>query len=95
MLVSWKTLGIRSSCFIDSHEMLSDVSLTAVSLNSRVYGYHTEGLDLNDDSKDFDAGSVRCFEVREHVFGSMYVPCTVCGGVRRAHVVVILVGVEK
>ena len=37
----------------------------------------------------------KCFDVREHVFGSMYVPCTVCDGVRRAHVVVILVGVEK
>ena len=75
--------------------MLRVVSLIAVSLSSRVYGYHTEGLDLNEDLKDFDAGSVRCFEVREHVFGSMYVPCTVCVGARRAYVVVILVGVAK
>ena len=53
------------------------------------------GLSLNEDSKDLDAGNVRCLEVIEHVLGSMYVPCIVCVGVRRAHVVVTLVGVLK
>ena len=50
---------------------------------------------LNDDLKDLDAGSVRCLDVIEHVLGSMYVPCIVCVGARRAHVVVTLVGVLK
>ena len=75
--------------------MLRFRPLPAVSLCLRVYGYHIEGSSLNEDSKDLDAGSVRCLEVIEHVLGSMYVPCIVCVGARRAHVVVTLVGVLK
>ena len=69
--------------------------MTSVLAKLNSYGYHNEDLALKADSKDFDAGSVKCFDVSEHVVGSMYVPCTVCGGVRCAHVVVTLVGVAK
>ena len=50
---------------------------------------------MNEDSKDLDAGSVRCLEVIEHVLGSMYVPCIVCVGTCRTHVAVTFVGVLK
>ena len=50
---------------------------------------------MNVDSKVLDAGSVRCLEVIEHVLGNMYVPCIVCVGARRAHVVVTFVGMLK
>ena len=58
-------------------------------------GYHTDGLSLYEESNDLDAGSVRCLDVIEHVFGSMYVPCIVRVGFLRAHVVVTRVGVLK
>ena len=86
---------MRSNCFIDSHEILRLRSLSCVSVCFNVYGYHTEGLSLYEDSKDLAAGNVRCLEVIEHVLGSMYVPCIVCVGVRRAHVVVTRVGLPK
>ena len=58
-----------------------------------MYGYHTDGLSLYEESNDLDAGNIRCLEVIEHVLGSMYVPCIVRVGFLRAHVVVTRVGV--
>ena len=58
-------------------------------------GYQTDGQSLYEESNDLDAGSVRCFDVIEHVLGSMYVPCIVRVGYLCAHVVVTRVGVLK
>ena len=47
------------------------------------------------DSNVLDAGSVRCFEVIEHVLDKMYVPLITLGSALCAHVVVTLVGLLK